>query len=223
MKADVQKAGLRALQYELADGTFELLFAALFLLLAGILCAQAVAPASLWSDLLAGPGLIVVFPGAAFLLDRLARRFRERVTWPRTGYLARRTPPEASPALRRAILVLVPVLTLAALSLVAVYRHVLFPAGGADTGGRLPVFTLFFSLILAGLWIVLAWRLGLPRFYLAAVLSLAIGSGLFLARLEDMTGMAALCAAMALVLGGSGLVVLLGYLRRHPAPREEIT
>lgn len=220
-KTNLEKAGLRVVQYNLVDGTTELFFAALFVLLTGILYVQAAAPRSIWVDLLAGPGLLVLFPGAAFLLDRAVRAFRERVTWPRSGYVARKPAPEAAPRVRRAIYVGVPILVLAILILLAGYRPVLFPTAAAAWQESVPVFPAFFALVMGGLWVIAAWKLRLPRFYLIALFTLAAGAGIFLARLSNLHGMVAFCAAMALILFISGLITLWTYLRRSKLPVEE--
>ncbi len=218
---DLETPGLRAVQYELADGTFELLFAALFLMSAGLLGAQAAAPGSVWSDLLAGPGLLIVLPGAAFLLDRLARWFKGRVTYPRTGYVGRKAAPEASPRLRRTIYVGVPLLVLAVLILLSLYRPILVPPDSGAWMESVPVFPAFFALMMGGLWVILAWRLRLPRFLFHALLTWAAGAAIFLARVGNALGTAFFFAAMAGILGISGLVVLLIYLRRNPDRHEE--
>lgn len=221
LQKDVEKASLRVFQYELADGTFELIFAALFLLAGGLLWVQAAAPRSLWAELVAGPGFLIIFPGAAFLLDRSVRAFRERVTWPRSGYIARRSAPEAAPRVRRVIYIGVPVLTLAILMLIAVYRPVLYPAGPAAWQESVPLFPAFFALLLAGVWTLLAWRLRLGRFYLIALATLAAGAAIFLARMSNSLGMVVFCMAMALLLFVSGGLTLLAYLRRHPLSPED--
>lgn len=215
---DLDRPARRVLQYELADGTYEFFFAVVFLLLAGISYAQAFAPGSLWSDLLAGPGLLIFLPGAGLLLDRLVRRFRERVTFPRTGYLARKTAAETSPRLRRAIWIGVPTLSIALLVVLSFYRPVLVPVDPGAWMEVVPVFPSFFSMVLGGLWAILAWRLRLPRFYLIALLTWLVGTAIFLSRMGSRIGMAAFCAATALVLAVSAAATLLTFLHRNPLP-----
>jgi hypothetical protein len=221
VKTNLDKASLRVLQYDLVDGTYELFFAAFYLAGAAILYAQAVAPHSIWTDLLAGPGLLLILPGGAFLLDRLIQRLRERITYPRIGYIARKPAPESSPRFRRLVWIGVPVLVLAVLTLLSFYRPVLFPAGSSEWEESVPVFPAFFALIMGGLWVILAWKLRLPRFYLIALLTWLTGIAIFLARLSNAVGSAAFCAAMALILGVTGLFTLLVYLRRNPGPLEK--
>jgi hypothetical protein len=223
VKTNLDKASLRVLQYDLVDGTYELFFAAFYLIVAIILYAQAAAPRSVWADLLAGPGLLILLPGAAFLLDRLIRKLRERITYPRIGYIARKPAPEPSPQLRRVVWIGVPLLVLAVLMLLSIYRPVLFPASSGAWEESVPVFPAFFSLMMGGLWVIIAWKLRLPRFYLLALFTWLAGTVIFLARLSNALGMAVFCAAMAFILGASGLVTLLVYLRRNPSPREELS
>ena len=221
MNDNLKRSQLHVLQYDLVDGTYELFFAAVFLLMAGILYAQATALHSTWADLLAGPGLLIIVPGAAFVFDRLVRKLRERITYPRIGYIIRKPAPESGPRLRRTVYIGVPVLVLAMLVLLSIYRPVLVPAGSGTWMESVPVFPAFFALMMAGLWTILAWRLKLPRFYLTALFTLAAGTAIFLARLSNSLGMAVFCAVIALILGVSGLAFLLGYLRRTPLPEEE--
>jgi hypothetical protein len=220
-KTNIEKAGLRVLQYDLVDGTYELFFCVFFLVVAGILYAQAAAPHSVWLDLLAGPGLLILLPGAAFLLDRLIQKLRERITYPRIGYIARKPAPESSPQLRRAVWIGVPLLILAVLTLLSIYRPVLFPAGSSAWEESVPVFPAFFSLMMGGIWIIAAWKLRVPRFYFLALLTWLAGTAIFLARMSNAFGMAALCAATGLILGVSGLVTLLIFIRRNPILSEE--
>ena len=70
-------------------------------------------------------------------------------------------------------------------------------------------------------WALIGWKLGLRRFHLLALLTLAAGVGIFIVHLGDLAGLAALSAAQAVLLGCSGLFTLLAYLRRNPPPGQE--
>ncbi len=222
IKHVVERSQHRALQYEIADGTYELFFAVIFLLFSGIFILQATFTHSIWIDMLSGPGMLILVPGLAFLLDRLVHLFKERITYPRTGFIARKAAPETDPRLRRLIYIGVPILTLLILILISLRRPFQSPMDPAVFEAGAPIFAAFSALMLGGLWIILAVNLRLPRFFLTAVFTMLSGIAIFLARMDNGHGMAALFAAEALILGISGILVMVHYLlRNRTAPEEQ--
>jgi hypothetical protein len=72
----------------------------------------------------------------------------------------------------------------------------------------------FMGLIFGGLWLIAGWKLALPRFYLIAVVSLAIAVFLFLNGVGGNPGMAVFLAAMGLAITLTGGITLWRYLAR---------
>jgi hypothetical protein len=71
-------------------------------------------------------------------------------------------------------------------------------------------------LVVGIIWLISAFRVGLLRFYLQSILSLLLGVGLSLARLETYQSLAIYYAVMGLVLILSGGLTLINYLRQNP-------
>jgi hypothetical protein len=213
MSDDLKKAQLRANQYQHIDGTYELTFGVTFLLMA----------ASFWgisrtgntNDFLVNniyPWIpLVVFAGGGFLIDSLVKRFRLRVTARRSGYMEGRKPQPLKRSTRRIIWIGVPVLTVFLLAVMSLNR------GKFQSSGQDSIFLLlppFMGLIFGGLWLIAGWKLALPRFYLIAVVSLAMAVFLFLNGVGGNPGMAVFLAAMGLAITLTGGITLWRYLAR---------
>jgi hypothetical protein len=213
MSDEIKKAQLRANQYQHIDGTYELTFGITFLLMA----------ASFWgigrvgntNDFLVAniyPWIpLVVFAGGGLLIDALVKRFRLRVTARRSGYMEASKPQPLKRSTRLAIWIGIPLLTVFLLVVMILTRRK-FQAGGQDSVSML--LPSFMGLIFGGLWLIAGWKLALPRFYLIAVVSLAIAVFLFLNGVGGNPGMAVSLAAMGLALILTGGITLWRYLAR---------
>ncbi|MBN2386903.1 MAG: hypothetical protein JXB85_07775 [Anaerolineales bacterium] len=218
MKDPIQHAQQRTVQYDHVDGTPELEFGALFLLVALFYLLLAKVPGlaassiSIWL-------VMVIFIGGGFLLDRLVKILKERITYPRTGYLAHRR--EGRPLTRPQRLLIwvgVPLLTVIILVLLFLNRAT-FPARGVET---LPAWTQGFAgLLFSGLWCIAGWKLAMPRYYLIAAVTFPASVALLFSGLDGNLGLALLFGAMSLALFLTGGLTLWKYLRDHPLPKEE--
>jgi len=72
------------------------------------------------------------------------------------------------------------------------------------------------GLVVGIIWLISAFRVGLLRFYLQSILSLLLGVGLSLARMETYQSLAVFYTVMGLVLIISGGLTLVNYLRQNP-------
>lgn len=216
MTDDLEKHQLRTVQYQHVDGTSELTFGGTFLLVAA--CFYLVSRlANPDSSLLSYAPLLVMLVGV-LLIDNLVQRFRRQVTYPRTGYIAYKH--QGRPIKRSTRLVIwigVPLLTVALLALLFLNRSK-FPAGNQDSA--LSVMPVFSGLLFSGLWVIMGWKLALPRFYLIAAASLLISAGLFVSGVGVYLGMAWLLGALGAVLCASGGVTLWKYLRSTRSPQN---
>ncbi|HEY5270030.1 MAG TPA: hypothetical protein VII97_06810 [Anaerolineales bacterium] len=215
MPDDLKKSQLRAVQYQHVDGTFELTFGGTFLLMAAslYLVSRLEHPDS---SLISFAPLLVFLIGV-FLIDNLVQRFRRRVTYPRTGYITYRKPQSLKRSTRLVIWIGVPLLTAALVDLLFLYRSK-FPAQSQDSA--LPVMPVFSGLLFTGLWVIVGWKIALPRFYLIAAASLLISAGLFVSGVGTYLGMALLFSAMGALLCASGGVTLWKYLRSTRSPQD---
>ena len=151
---------------------------------------------------------IIVFAGG-WISRRLIRFIKERLTFPRTGYIRYRQPPRSRRWLRMGITILIAVFlsVLVTLLLRAVSRN-LIPA---ITGALLAVYAVY-----------LAQRVGVNRFYAVAVCVFLIGILVSWLNLPESIDAAAFFGGVGLVWMISGAAALIHYLRTtSPAPPEE--
>lgn len=205
----LRNAEKRAVRYWYADGTFEFSFGGMCLLLAAYFYAEHLLSAT-WT----GPMMIAVFLlvmlGGGFLINRLVTLFKERVTFPRTGYVAFRRPTGAT-YWKRLLLLAALSAGMAALLVWLLMRQ---PAGfdwtAAATG-------LLFGAVVAYLGIAF----GLPRFFAYAALSLALGLVVGWRNWPQNFGLTVfygLLGGSLLLLGG---LSLWKYLHDNPALQED--
>lgn len=203
----------RAIQYQHVDGTFELSFGVATLLMA--ICFYMVNRIAASNDLLAFAPL-VVFVGAGYLMDALVKRFRMRVTYSRTGYIAYQKPRPIKRALRLMIWIGVPMLTAILLALLFLNRASFQPVNQES----LPIMTLFNGLVFTGLWLIMAWITATPRFMLIGVVCGGVGAWLLLNGASVTTSLIGLFGGMGLALCVTGGLALRHYLSQNPAPQE---
>lgn len=205
----------RTLQYQHVDGAYELTFGGALLLTAVsyfLLSKIGI------SNSLVDFAPLVVFGGAAYLMDTLFQRFRMQVTYPRTGFITYQKPRPIKRSTRLVIWIGVPVLTAIVLALLFVNRPKI-PTVDQDT---MPIMTLFNGLLFCGLWIILGWKNSIPRFYLIAVVTFLVSSMLLLYGVGVKTSLMWFFGTMGLALCVSGGLTLLQYLRKNPVPQEAV-
>ncbi len=220
MKHDLEQAQKRVLQYQNIDGTFEFTFGALFLVMA--ICMYALSEVSLPSSLLSNLlpfALSGIFAGWAFFIDHLAERFRERFTYPRTGYIAySRQPRPIKRATRLFVWIGVPLLTIILSLLLFLYR-MKFPAPPNQESAA-NIIPGFFGLLFSGLFVIIAWKISLPRYYISAAVTLLVGAELLLHEYPGYLGTALLFSAMSLTLLLTGGATLWRYLHATHPPEK---
>lgn len=204
----LNKVHLRAIQYWFEDGLAELGLGGFFLLLGLYFYLQTTLKNDFLLGLLAATFLLI-FLGGWYLTGRFVRAAKEKITFPRTGYVAYKSNPKRHKPLRLALAMLVSALISAGLIGLNAQRPL-----GLDL---LPAATGLGMAIVLGL---IGFRTRLPRFYLPALFGLLCGISLTLSGYENLFGIALLYLACALVLGLSGTIVFSRYLRTHPAPSE---
>jgi len=205
MISQVEAAPRRAVRYWFEDGLVEIGAGILFLALAGLFALEGLAPANSPGAALSALGLPLVILGGMLLVGLAVRAAKERLTYPRTGYVAY---PAAGPARRILAGVIGAGVSLAIVWLLAA-RPSLQLALGALQG-----------IALAIVFMALSLRTGLAR--LAMVGFVALGGGLVATTLA--LG-ASLGSALAFGAAGvaavlSGALALSRYLRTTALPTE---
>ncbi|MEJ5224636.1 MAG: hypothetical protein WHV44_09280, partial [Anaerolineales bacterium] len=174
----ISQSKRRAIQYWYVDGTFELSFGGLSLLLALYFFALAKLEDTTFGWPL-NAGLILVMAVGGFAVNWLVMRLKEKVTFPRTGYIAFKR--ERGKKRIGALLLLGVISGLAAallaVALISLSSDAIITLLNAAPR-PLSLITGFSGLVFGAALVIVAIRTALPRFYLAALLSLGIGAAL---------------------------------------------
>lgn len=191
-------------RYWFEDGFWEIGFGLVNILLAGFyLLAERLKPGAGWLLLIQ----MIVIVGAFLGMGRLVKFLKERITYPRTGYVTYRKP-ATSARIKRVIL-----------------TGLLAAAMGAIVGAAASVkllqntTALVAAIMLAGALVYLGYRFGLARLYLLASLTVLLGFVFSLLALPDLLVTSGFFAGFGLLLIVSGGVTLWVYLA-HSTPTD---
>ena len=205
MIAQVENAPRSAFRYWFDDGLVEIGVDLLFLALMALFAVEGLAPdGSAWSGFSA-VGLPVVIIGGMAVLGLALRAVKERLTFPRTGYVAYPRPAQARRILAGVIGAGV---SLAIVWLLAA-RPSLQLALGALQGAALAIIFLALSL-----------RTGLLRLAIPGFVALAAGLVATFAGLQSSQGSAITFGVAGATTLLSGSLVLAHYLRTTAPPAE---
>ena len=204
----LQNAQKRAFQYWYVDGTFEFSFGGLSLLLAAYFYVQNLL-AETWFGGLLTVFFILILLGGSWLARSLVMNMKERLTFPRTGYIAFRREKSSKRLTRGLLIGLTAAIVSSIMTILLLNRPLSFDWTTAATG-------LMFGVVIA----YLGLRTGLARFFISATVSLALGIALGFANLPDHLGLTGFYACFGLFLLALGGLSLWQYLRRNPAPTE---
>jgi hypothetical protein len=213
-KDPTHRSRLHILQYQHIDGTFELAYGGAALLMAACFYAGsrfAISGSFLSTNIL--PFLpLVAFVAGAYIFDALAKRFKRNITYQRTGFIEYQKPQPLKRSSRLVVWIGVPLLTIFVLLFVLLNRSKFQTEGSTYEFFLTP----FIGLIFTGLWIIIAWKTALPRFYLTAIVSLLASAWALVNGIEQNSAMAVLLGAMGLALCFTGGTTLQRYLRMNP-------
>ena len=192
-------------QYWFSDGIVEISIGALFLILGLYFYLQFLLPTG--SLLLIGlqVGFVFLLVGAIYLSRSLVNKLKSRLTIPRTGYVSYK---RASRTQR--------LVSIGIVCFIAGINVVLFLTSPLSLNW-VPAIT---GLIVGSLWLISAFRVGLLRFYLQAILAYLLGVILSMSNLDIYLGLALFYGILGCVLLLSGGWTLAAYLHHHP-PLEE--
>jgi hypothetical protein len=205
----VIEATKRAQRYWYEDGIWEIGFGLLNL----ILCAfYFLVQFDLWTGPLVFIPLllqIVIIIGAGWLINRVVAFLKERITYPRTGYVAYR---KISPMSRLKRMLLTGTIAVVTGGVVGAV---------ATSGGEKSVVPLVAGALTAGVMVYLGYRFSLARMYVLGLFLVFLGGGIYFAGLNNTLGSAAFFGGFGLLLLLSGGLTLFVYLRRTQPLADE--
>jgi hypothetical protein len=206
MMPDIHNLRRRTLQYWHIDGLTEIAFGAILLVLGAYFFAQSILPPGTLLYQVLDMAFVLLLVSSGLLAGRFVSLLKNRLTYPRTGYVAY---PEKSPRYRWLGGILAAAIGFLVAGLISTA-----PASLA----WMPTIS---ALILSAVLCFLGFRFGLLRFFVLGILILAAGISLALAGIGDIRGMAIFYTLSGLAVLISGGLTLLAYLRSHPPLQEQ--
>lgn len=203
---DVEQVRKRVYRYWYEDGLAEIATGCLFVLIGLVLGVQRLVPSGSPLTIIAGLAFPVVVVGGILAVRRLVDIAKERITYPRTGYVQ-----YGRPGPRRRWLAAV----------LGGSMGIVVAALFANGPASLVWLPLFQGLIIGAFWLYMGTRLDLIRFYVLAVFSALIGIAIALGGLADPMGSAAYFGGMGVVTVAGGGLALRNYLRQTQPAEEE--
>jgi len=205
---DIEKIEKRTVQSFYDDGLTEISLGLIFLLLGGYFFAQAAAPEGSALSSALSVLFVLVIVSAGFLVSRILRFLKRRITYPRTGYIAFKKK-ELSSKRRAATMIVGGIIgaSFAALYGLSPSFKALFPALN--------------GLLLAVAVLLIAGKIGLARFYILSAASAVIGLAVTAAGVGDIKGISLYYGLFGAAVTISGLATLIIYLRKSPRADRE--
>ncbi len=199
MTVDIDGIRKRTWRYWYEDGLSEIALGVLYLAVGGLFLADALLPKGPGHVFLSTLGLPAVLIGGAWLGRRAVQAAKERLTYPRTGYVRYPRPGGRRRLLSGTVAGLI--------SALAVLLLRAAPSARAWLPGVL-------GLVIAASYLYVGQRFGLGRFLALAAFSAVAGVGASLAGLSMLEGSAAYFALAGTALVAGGAVTLRRYLRQ---------
>ncbi len=204
----LQHAQKRAFQYWYVDGTFEFSFGGICLVLAAYFYAQYLLAETWFSNLLIVFFLMVMI-GGSYLINRLVMAMKERITFPRTGYISFPRKTGSNRWGRALLLGAVSAVVSAGMVLLLANRPIGFDWTVTASG-------VLFSLVVT----YLGFRTGVARFFIHAAVSIGIGTAFGFANLPGDLGLTAFYGLLGLSMLAVGGISLWQYLRENPVSEQ---
>lgn len=202
LEQQLAQSAQRASRYWYQDGLSEGAVGVLFLIMGLFFGLEARLPADAWWRGVSALALPVLIVGGIFGFRWAVRRLKERITYPRTGYVAYRRPPQRKRWWRGAVAGAVGAL----ISLLLINYPISLAWIPALQGVAVGVFCY-----------IIASRFNLARYYLYTLVSVALGIAATWTIGEPVPGNAFFYAAMGVIFIAGGAWVLSRYLR-HTQP-----
>ena len=206
MNDDIDQVIQRTRQYWFSDGIVEISIGLLFLILGLYFYLQSLLAPGSSILILLQVGFVFLLIGSIFVSRFIVTKLKSRFITPRTGYVSYK---RASKKQRT--------LSIAIVCLIAVINTVLF----LSTPRSMNWVPAVSGLIVGSLWLISAFRVGLLRFYLQAILAYLMGALLSFTHLDLNQNLALFYGVLGGVLILSGGFTLSKYLRSSPPLKEE--
>ena len=200
MNEQIQDWTKRTQRYWYVDGLAEIGVGAILVVLGLFYAVLETLPANAAKSWLLGLGQPVLIIGFAVLVRWIVRRLKEKITFPRTGFIAYRP---AEPR-RKISGILIAIVTAVTLGLVV------FISRSWVNLQWVPSITGLFAGLLT---FMIAYRIKLPRFYFLTIYTLAVGFTASLLRLTDSLNNEVFLIGLGVGWIVSGLLTLVKYLR----------
>lgn len=208
MKNKLDQVAQRPRRYWFEDGLTELISGGLFLLIGVFSLIEGLAPPHSQLTRIAGIAALITIIIGPWLARPIIRRLKERLTYPRTGYVSFRKPKKS----RRALTMVVTLIVSAAV----VWILMLLP-------GSLDWIPLIEGVAVGTFLFYQGYSFELTRFHILALVAAALGAGLSVAGIGNLVGMGIFFILMGIAVLFSGGVTLNNYIDQAPPPMESST
>lgn len=192
-------------RYFYDDGLVEMAVGLLFIAVGLVLLAWHSFNSSPLVMIIVVVGLPAVIIAGAYLIKRLVREMKQRITYPRTGYVAYR---QGEPSKGRWFVPLAALALVVASFLLPETFMTMSPMVGA---------------LLAVILFFMGYRVDLWRFYVVGIIALVSGVALAWLGVVELIAVSLTFAITGVALFLAGAFAFVGYLRRHPKPHEELS
>ncbi len=208
MSNNVDRAIQRTRRYWYDDGLTEIGAGLIFLALGALFLTEALAPRGSLPRNFSAVGIVALVAGGMWLVNWGVRLAKNRITFPRTGYVQYRRQPR-TPQRRMAV---------GALAFcVAILVSALLRTTSPTSLAWIPMLQ---GIFIGAFILYVGYFVGLTRFYLLAILSLVAGSAISLSGFGDTLGNALYFGVLGVALLLSGAIALAAYLHQT-TPSEE--
>jgi hypothetical protein len=192
-------------RYFYDDGLVEMAVGLLFVAVGLVLFAWLGFNTSPFIKIIVVVGLPVVITGGAYLINRVVPGMKQRITYPRTGYVAYH---QGEPSKGRWFIPLV--------ALAVIVASLFLP----EAFTRMSVMV---GALLAAVLILIGYRVSLWRFYAVGIIALVSGVALAWSALDEFIAVSLTFAIAGIALFLVGAFAFASYLRHHPEPHEELS
>lgn len=200
MSKDFDQVTRRTHQYWFVDGFVELSVGVIFLVISLYFYLQTILPNGSLVLFILQAGFVALLIGAIFLGRYVVGKLKSSLVFPRTGFVSYK---KASNKHRTASVVLGTVIASLNVALFVTSPKTLY---------FIPAVT---GLIVGIVWLILAYRIGLIRFYLQSMLSMLLGAGLSMMKYDVYQSLAVYYGTMGIILLISGGATLAKYLQLY--------
>lgn len=191
----------RPIRYWYEDGLGELITGMIFLFVGGYMLVQGLVENGLLQAIFGILSMIII-GGSPFIGRYLIRKIKERVVYPRTGYVKYSVTVSTG---RIISIIIAALVTVGLVVMVAFFSEVLY---------WLP---LIEGVVVGGLLLYQASQIGMVRLYIEVVASIILGAGISITEFGNTIGSGLYFSSFGLVLLIAGGVALIRYLRRTSA------